>query len=197
MKTCTKCNAEKPITGFYADRRKSDGLCTQCKECRSAVHKAHRDANKDKLAERERVWRAKNRDRVLKNNSDRRNQKRAMCLVAAARVRARAKGIGFSLTDADVSYLQSVIDVGLCQLSGVKFTIGGRRSATSPSLDRITPSLGYVSGNVRVICHALNAALGDWGEESLAPIMTGWLAARNAINAQAAQAFIECVMEAA
>lgn len=194
MKTCSKCNAGKPLTAFYADKRKADGLCAQCKECRSAAHKTHKDANKDKIAGRERVWRENNRDRVLKNNSDRRNQKRAMCLVAAARVRARAKGVAFSLTDSDISQLQAVIDIGLCQLSGAKFTIGGPRSATSPSLDRITPALGYVSGNVRVICHALNAALGDWGEESLAPIMAGWLATRNAINAKAAQAFIESVM---
>lgn len=31
------------------------------------------------------------------------------------------------------------------------------------SSERIKPSLGYVSGNVRVVAWALNCAMGDWG----------------------------------
>lgn len=121
------------------------------------------------------AWRDANRGHLRAQNRKRRLNKRAMCLMAAGRVRARRKGILFELTVEDLSRLQAVIDAGKCELSGVAFTLEGPRCATSPSLDRKDSSRGYVSDNVRVICHALNAALGDWGEEALRPIMLGWI----------------------
>mgnify|MGYP003421634926 CR=1 FL=1 len=121
------------------------------------------------------LWRAENRDALLTSNMKRRLAKRAMCLVAAARVRSRAKQIPFTLTAEDIAALQAVINAGKCELSGATFVLDGPRGPLSPSLDRIVPARGYVRGNVRVICHALNAALGDWGEDALRPIMEGWL----------------------
>lgn len=32
-KRCSKCRTPKPLSGFHVDRRRSDGLCLQCKEC--------------------------------------------------------------------------------------------------------------------------------------------------------------------
>lgn len=120
-------------------------------------------------------WREQNRDRLKVANRQRRFEKRAKCLVAAARVRARRKNVTFDISDAEIKRLQSVIDIGLCEISGVELTLVGPRSATSPSLDRIKPELGYVAGNIRIVCHALNAAMGDWGEDELRRIVTRWL----------------------
>ena len=64
-------------------------------------------------------------------------------------------------------------------LSGVALTLFGRQSATSPSLDRIQPQHGYVSGNVRIVCHALNAGMGNWGEEALFAIVSAWVEFRS------------------
>lgn len=121
-------------------------------------------------------WRDANRDLLKDRNRHRRLAKRAMCLVAAARVRARRKSVSFELVDSDITRIQEIIDKGFCQLSGVAFTLEGPRSATSPSLDRIDSRLGYVPGNVRVICYALNAALGNWGEGEFRRIAEAWLA---------------------
>lgn len=110
-------------------------------------------------------WREQNREHLRAKSAARRQAKRAMCLVAAARVRARRRGTPFSLTDA-----------GVCEISGVGLTLSGPRSATSPSLDRIVPELGYTSGNVRIVCHALNAGMGDWGEGELLRIVKAWTA---------------------
>ncbi len=121
-------------------------------------------------------WREKNRPYLQEKSRKRRRAKRAMCLVAAACIRARKKGIVFTLDATDIAALQAVIDVGRCELSGAFFTLDGPRMATSPSLDRIEPDKGYVRGNVRIICHALNAALGDWGEAELRRIVTAWVA---------------------
>lgn len=143
------------------------------------------DAMRAKAAE----WREANRDHLRAKSTARRLQKRAMCLVAAARVRARSKGVAFALTADDVAALQAVIDAGRCQLSGVQFTFG-KRSATSPSLDRIRPEFGYVSGNVRVVCHALNAGMGDWGGDELLRIARAWIEKGNAIVPQVAAVFV-------
>jgi len=121
-------------------------------------------------------WRLENSEHLKARSRQRRIAKRAMCLVAAARIRARRKGVAFSITPADIVRLQATIDRGVCELSGVPFRLEGPRSAISPSLDRIKPALGYVSGNVRVVCHALNAGMGDWGEAELRRIVTAWIA---------------------
>ncbi|GAI05439.1 unnamed protein product [marine sediment metagenome] len=39
MKRCTKCSQLKYKTEFSNDITKKDGLCPQCKECRSKYHK--------------------------------------------------------------------------------------------------------------------------------------------------------------
>ncbi len=101
-----------------------------------------------------------------------------MCLVAAARVRARAKGVVFDLDSQAIDDLQRVIDRGICELSGLPFVLDGPRSAFSPSLDRIDPALGYVACNVRIVLHALNAALGDWGEDVFGKIAEAFVNAR-------------------
>ena len=49
MKTCTKCNEEKPLEGFSKFARAKDGLMSQCKACDAARNKAYRAANPDKV----------------------------------------------------------------------------------------------------------------------------------------------------
>jgi hypothetical protein len=127
-------------------------------------------------------WRDKNRDYLRAKSKQRRLEKRAMCLVAAARVRARKKGIRFSLTSSDVQRLQDVIDRGRCELTGVRFSLEQGRCATNPSLDRIIPSAGYVQGNVRVVCQAMNLGMGDWGENILLEIVMAWIEATHYQN---------------
>ena len=161
---------------------------------RAAYDKDYREKNGDSRRAKQAQWRSGNRDRLKVRDAKRRLHKRAQCLINAARTRSRSKGIAFDL-DGFESELQGRIDAGVCELSGVSFDLSPGRKPNSPSLDRKNPILGYVPDNVRVICHALNAALGDWGEDVLAPIMVGWIEKRNAINAEAAKVFIESYLE--
>lgn len=151
----------------------------QTPERKSAYAKERRAAKGDQLRAKGAEWASANRDYLQAKSMKRRLEKRAMCLVAAARIRARKKCIPFSLVETDIQKLQSAIDSGFCELSGIAFTLAGARSASSPSLDRIIPALGYVAGNVRVICHAMNAALGDWGEEQAFLVMSAFVAQRS------------------
>jgi hypothetical protein len=105
-------------------------------------------------------------------------EKRAQCLVANARTRARKRGIAFDLDDA-VPEIQAKIDSGRCEITGVSFDLSPGRKFNSPSIDRITPSDGYVKGNIRVVCHAMNAAMGDWGEGPVWRMFQAWAAMRS------------------
>lgn len=109
-------------------------------------------------------WRELNKDHLQEKEARRRLEKRAQCLVASARTRARRKGIEFDLDDS-IADLQDIIDLGVCQFSGLPFDLTPGVKYNSPSLDRIRPELGYVAGNVRIILHCFNCAFGNWGQE--------------------------------
>ena len=123
-------------------------------------------------------WRSENQSRIATRGAKRRLEKRAMCLIASARTRARNKSLQFDL-DSHVDDVQQVIDEGFCQLSGIPFDLSPGRGPRSPSLDRIDPVRGYVYDNVRIICHALNSGLGDWGEDEFAIIVAAWMDKRD------------------
>lgn len=45
-KTCTKCNLTKSINSFSKDKKKSDGFCSQCKDCQNGDKKRNNEARK-------------------------------------------------------------------------------------------------------------------------------------------------------
>lgn len=166
----------------------------QTPERKREYAKERRAKNGDAMRKKYIEWATANRDRLALRSTERRRLKRAMCLVAAARVRSRNRGLPFAVPRQEVERFQSIIDAGKCELSGVTLTLDGGRLATSPSLDRINPSLGYVAGNLRIVCHALNAGMGDWGADELRKIVSAWLANGNAIVPQVAAEVIRAYM---
>lgn len=124
-------------------------------------------------------WLDENRDRKLASEATRRLDRRASVLVATVRTRARKRGLEFNL-DQFLPELQARIDLGLCEVTGEPFDLSPGRKFSSPSLDRIDPKKGYTFENTRIVLNLVNAAMGDWGEEVLAEVMTRWLARRAA-----------------
>ena len=82
--------------------------------------------------------------------SERRKTKPASELWKRAHSRAKKLHLPFNLVPT------SIIVPALCPALGIPLIIGGKRTANSPSLDRVIPSLGYVEGNTRVICDRAN-----------------------------------------
>ena len=76
-----------------------------------------------------------------------------------AKLRARKSGIEFTLPRSDVA---EWLRTGLCQVTGLRLEVRCifPASALSPSLDRIDPRFGYVTGNVRLVCWIYNRAKG-------------------------------------
>jgi predicted DNA-binding transcriptional regulator AlpA len=66
-----------------------------------------------------------------------------------------SRGVPFSIS------IQAIVIPPFCPVLGIPIVLGEQRSENSPSLDRITPRLGYVPGNVRVISDKANRLKGD------------------------------------
>lgn len=66
MKKCTKCGQLKPLTEFWADKRRENGLMAKCKVCHSEKTKLWRIQHPD--ANKKRYWanRDSERERHLK-----------------------------------------------------------------------------------------------------------------------------------
>ena len=84
------------------------------------------------------------------------------------------KHIEFSLDAGDVARIQSKIDAGFCELTGVEFNTRDRRKFNSPSIDRIDSSRGYTPDNIRIVCFAINAAMCDWGADVIWSVFESW-----------------------
>jgi len=77
-----------------------------------------------------------------------------------ARRRSRIAGIEFDICIDDLLPLPAV-----CPILGITINYGGTKARgfvnDSPSIDKIKPNLGYVKGNVRVICWRANRLKSD------------------------------------
>lgn len=86
-------------------------------------------------------------------------------LLHMAKHRAKAQGVPFTITYEDVAALLER-GRGLCAISKLPFSSHRGTYRASPwamSLDRRRPKLGYVKGNVRLVCLIVNVALNEWG----------------------------------
>jgi len=64
MKTCSRCETEKPSVEFYADKTKSDGRHGTCKECVKRDRRERYAADPQKYKDRMSVWQLANRDKI-------------------------------------------------------------------------------------------------------------------------------------
>lgn len=69
MKTCTKCNETKPLTGFYKEAKARDGLKSQCKSCINASNAKYQTDNPDKCNTYKVKWKLSNPHKVKAGNA--------------------------------------------------------------------------------------------------------------------------------
>lgn len=63
-KKCNKCNLDKPVTEYYKDKSKKDGLTTFCIECKSQSNKISHQKNIEKRLVKAKEYREKNKDKI-------------------------------------------------------------------------------------------------------------------------------------
>ncbi len=102
------------------------------------------------------------------------NQKWAWVISAVQRARQRARASGVPC-DIDGKYLMSITK-DRCPVFGFEFNWSGNRKAlpSSPTLDKIIPSKGYVRGNVAVISNKANTIKSAYDADALRTV-ADWL----------------------
>lgn len=88
-------------------------------------------------------------------------------IFAKAKERAKESGLPINLHRDDVVMLWARSQ-GVCEVTGISFNrFKPTNSCTRPwfpSLDRIDSRKGYSLDNCRMVCVAVNIAMGEWGE---------------------------------
>lgn len=154
---CVKCNEIKALTEFSTNRTKNSNAYkvqslykTSCNVC---------------LAEYAREWRKKNKGY---NGSGKLKlyPEADPLLISALRVKITEAKSNNKRTnrpfDMDLDYLYELFleQEGRCIYTGEEFNIE-RKHPANVSIDKIVPDLGYVKGNLQLVCWAVNRAKGD------------------------------------
>ncbi len=91
------------------------------------------------------------KEKRSKRSKNQRRENWAKCQIPALRHRAKILGVPFDLSEKDIALPPK------CPVLGFPLVIGdGRLQFNSPSVDRIYPEKGYVTGNVNVISYRAN-----------------------------------------
>jgi len=149
LKPCTKCGKIKHIDAFYTTGVKVDGSAKYNSWCKSCSKTKMSSYHKNTYGPEKLSYSAHIRTRSVKAYMQ--------YLLAQARRR-----LGASI---DASYLEQLWEkqLGKCALTGWVMTmkLGKGVVSTNASIDRINSSLGYVKGNVQLVCRAANVAKSD------------------------------------
>jgi hypothetical protein len=98
-----------------------------------------------------------------------------------AHKRAKKLGLAYNL-DSHTEAMRKRVSAMRCEMTGVPLIPGsgcgspGKRVWNTVSLDRKDSTRGYTIDNIRVVCWAINAAMGTWGEQALRNMISSWQA---------------------
>ena len=164
LMVCTGCGEEKLVRAFYIRKayvgRDGSKYRTRPRRRCVACQRAYQDN-----------W-AKNHPDRLALYTERHRANGSLFLWSRAKSRSKARGVHFDLRPEDV------VVPDMCPALGIPLSLKPAKSKEErdhvASLDRIDPSLGYVSGNVAVISNRANRIKNDATLEELEKI-TAWL----------------------
>ena len=191
-KRCKDCGEIKPFSDFYKHPSTKDGKGIYCKVCHNKRGQKYYVENKDAVTASNRRYVVEHKEQVsaqqrayqishpegtaiivqryrvghaeeisTKKKEKHRKDPRAVILQASKK-RAKDYSVPFSITKDDIVIPE------MCPVLGIKLEVGeGRLHNASPTLDRLIPSLGYVSGNIAVISWRANRLKNDGSPQEL------------------------------
>lgn len=170
MKICNICKDLKEEKEFYLKRVDKPYLTSMCKSCHKIYSKKYQEVRKTKPDFRESQNKSRNKwlekpgvkEHVyeLKKLSAQKNIITVM--LRNARKRAHKYNLEFSITKEDIQVPL------ICPILNIPLEFGNKKCCgNSPSLDRITPSKGYIKGNTAVISMLANTMKNSASKEQL------------------------------
>lgn len=172
-KICPECNLPKKLEDFKTSLYPGENSepSTVCYEC-LCLRRQRADEKRNKTKERKNQVKSHRHEAMccgqrLKPD----NEAWARYCCNNAKKRAVKSGVPFTLTYEDI---MKIIPLdGKCPILGIELipNIGGKED-NSPSLDRVKPILGYIVGNIRIVCERVNRAKNNLSPEELFKI---WL----------------------
>ena len=160
-KRCASCKVSKPQGEFYRCGPHKR-LHSWCKSCCSERNKASRDRNppsQDAVDRRRAKDRKRGQTTIYKERNAARMRGRPVevQMLDKAKQRAGKKGVAFNLTLEDIKIPK------VCPVLGIviRRNVGAGHCDSSPTLDRVEPTKGYVADNVWVISWRANRLKSD------------------------------------
>ncbi len=180
-KTCARCKQSKDLSAFNAHPNTRDKKDSWCRVCKNEAGKSYRLKNPERQKEMARTGYAAHRAEIsARRKLDRdanidkyramwrkgRLEYRGAHLIQAARKKSNTRNWPFDL---DVPWVQSRIDAGRCEMTGILFDLGPpngyRANPLAPSLDRKNPKGYYTKDNCQVVCWFVNHIKSEWSKE--------------------------------
>jgi len=134
------------------------------------ANKRHYEAHRDEQLERMRSWKARNPEKNLESSRKWQKATPERTLLTQCKCNARQRSLPFDLT---LDLLKSMLKGMTCAATGLPLTFERepgekyRRSPWFPSIDRIDNSLGYVPGNIRIVCSLYNFMRSNHADEDV------------------------------
>lgn len=154
VQTCRKCGEIKGLFNFDKDKTKKLGVGSICKPCASINSRAYYIKNathiKSRVSEYSNTYTPLHRRDVI-------SRLKNLC------TKARGRSKEFSLVDQDLLDLWEK-QQGLCAYTKLPLFAAANQLNTV-SLDRIDSSIGYVVGNIQLVCAAINKMKQEYPEE--------------------------------
>jgi hypothetical protein len=162
-KICSKCKVSKLIKDFGVDRKTKSGYKFWCKECSVAFNREWRASNRTLARELDKKYRTKNKEKIKIKNK-RRYQNLTLDQKFEMLVNTAKKRKQFECS-ISVEYVKSIWQKqeGRCAYTKLPLTADANQ-LTTMSLDRIDSDVGYVEGNVQLVCVSINRMKLDYPE---------------------------------
>ena len=179
-KVCTACAVDKPLAEYSADKRKTDGLQSRCRECNNAWRRenrerlapavrAYRAANAERIRIRERVYKEQNKERdalcakAYHARDDVKERRRVLA-------RARRKDRSEAQVVKDRSHKLRLYGLTLPEYEALLAQQGNRCAICRTSLPLFSRETHvdhcHATGAVRgVLCHNCNNGLGHFRDD--------------------------------
>lgn len=168
---CSKCGAKKPFTrdNFIPAKACRDGLSKVCRGCSRKYHAGWDQKNRPERLRKRRTYYATREKHLEPKRQVARWEKDPLwqrAQIMRGCVRARVKELNLPVSQElrrTEWFAQRLRELPACPCCGIEFDIRGGKlrgamgpSNASPTVDRMVPALGYVLGNVHIICWRCN-----------------------------------------